>query len=245
MGAITLKDALESLDPANDAQWTADGLPRMDVVETLIGDKAITRIDVTEADLEFCREVSVQRRDEAKKAKEADEAQKAKEAKEVEEADEAKKAEEADEAKKAEEVELARKAEEKQNDTHPEMQTETPKINPQEQLRADILALDEQIKELGVEKNAIEKIITETQCQRDALQQKSFGSHSAKEDTKARMVFIKSQNKARAERYERGRRILQIVGKDGLNPKCRLDQAMTRKTARGTRRPPPRTPIQP
>ena len=208
MGAIALKDALESLDPANDAQWTADGLPRMDVVETLIDNKAITRKDVTEADPEFCREVATRRRDEAQKAKEA---------------------------------------EEKQDDTHPEVQAQTqaPKIDPQEQLRADITALDEQIRELGEEKNAIDKIIIKTQSQRDALQEKSFGSHSAKEDTKARMVFIKSQNKARAERYERGRKILQIVGKDALNPKCKLDQAMTRKTARGTRRPPARTPIQP
>lgn len=209
MGAITLKDALESLDPANDAQWTADGLPRMDVVETLIDNKAITRKEVTEADPEFCREVATRRRDEAQKAKEA---------------------------------------EEKQDGIHPEVQgrqEETPKIDPQEQLRADITTLDEQIKELGVEKNAIDKIITKAQCQRDALQQRSFGSHSAKEDTKARMAFIKSQNQARAERYERGRKILQIVGKDGLNPKCKLDQAMTRKTARGTRRPPARTPIQP
>jgi len=208
MGAIALKDALESLDPANDAQWTADGLPRMDVVEILIDNKAITRKEVTEADPEFCREVATQRREEAQKAKEA---------------------------------------EEKQDGTRPEMQTQTqaPKIDPQEQLRANIVILDEQIRELGVEKNAIDKIITKAQCQRDALQQKSFGSHSAKEDTKARMAFIKSQNKARAERYERGRKILQIVGKDGLNPKCKLDQAMTRKTARGTRRPPARTPIQP
>lgn len=206
MGAITLKDALESLDPANDAQWTADGLPRMDVVETLIDDKAITRKDVTEADPELCREVATKRREEAQKAKEA---------------------------------------EEKQDDT-PEVQAETErKIDPQEQLRAAIILLDEQIKELGIEKNAIDKIIHKTQQQRDALQQRSFGSHSAAEDTKARMAFIKSQNKARAERYERGRRILQIVGKDGLNPKCRLDQAMTRKTARGMRRPAARTPIQP
>lgn len=208
MGAIALKDALESLDPANDAQWTADGLPRMDVIEKLIDDKAVTRKDVTEADPEFCRWVATVRRDEAKEAKEA---------------------------------------EEKQDDTHPEMQTQTqaPKIDPEEQLRADITALDEQIRELGVEKNAIDKIIIKTQSQRDALQEKSFGSHSAKEDTKARMVFIKSQNQARAERYARGRKILQIIGKDGLNPKCKLDQAMTRKTARGTRRPPARTPIQP
>ena len=210
MGAMTLKDALETLDPANDAQWTADGLPRMDVVETLVDNKAITRKDVTEADPELCREVVTKRREEAPKAKEA---------------------------------------EEKRDDTLPEVQAglkeKAPKIDPQEQLRADITTLDEQIKELGVEKNAIDKIITETQRRRDALQEKSFSNHSAKEDTKARMVFIKSQNKARAERYERGRKILQIVGKDGLNPKCRLDQAMTRKTARGTRRPPARTPLQP
>jgi len=210
MGAIALIDALKSLDPANDAQWTADGLPRMDVVETLVDNKAITRKDVTDADPELCREVATKRL----------------------------------EAQKAQEAEVE-KAKENEDDTHPKVQTQTPKIDPQEQLRADIMTLDEQIKELGVEKNAIDKIIIKTQQQRDALQERSFGTHSAKEDTKARMAFITSQNKARAERYERGRKILQIVGKDALNPKCKLDQAMTRKTARGLRRPPARTPIQP
>lgn len=209
MGAITIKQALESLDPENDAQWTHDGLPRMDVVEKLVDDKAITRKDVTEADPEFCRDTA-----------------------------------------KVRNVAEAEKAKENENDIHPEVQagdkekTKAPQISPEEQLRADILVIDEAINDATADRTAIDKTITKMHAQRDALQNKCHRTHTPAADTKARMDFIESQNKARAARFAKGQMILKIVGKDGLNPKCKLDQAMMRKTARGTKRPPPRTPSQ-
>lgn len=48
-------DALGQLDPNNDEHWTADGLPRMDVIEGIVGDKAITRQQVTQAKPGFSR----------------------------------------------------------------------------------------------------------------------------------------------------------------------------------------------
>lgn len=46
--------ALAKLDVANDDHWTGDGLPRVDVIETLLGSK-ITRAEVTAAARSFNR----------------------------------------------------------------------------------------------------------------------------------------------------------------------------------------------
>lgn len=208
MGADKLKQAIYSLDPTVDANWTADGLPRMDVIEKLLNDKAITRQMVTDADPEFCRDVATKRRMEA---------------------------------------EAKAKAEERENDisnkVSEEGQKETPQeeqIDPEEQLQSDILKLDEQIREKIEARSKIEKEIDALNRQRDGLQEKSFGRHSAANDTKGRLKFIESQNKLRAERHKRGQQIIQIVGKQNLDPRSKLDRAMSRKTARGTKRPPAR-----
>lgn len=53
---MTIQQALTQLDPTNDDHWTADGLPRMDVVEGIVGDTKIKRKDVTDAAPKFTRE---------------------------------------------------------------------------------------------------------------------------------------------------------------------------------------------
>lgn len=57
---MTTKDdileALAKLDPADDTQWTDDGGPRMDVLQKLTDDKALTRAKVNEAAPQFSRE---------------------------------------------------------------------------------------------------------------------------------------------------------------------------------------------
>jgi acid stress-induced BolA-like protein IbaG/YrbA len=49
-------DALKLLEPTNDGHWTADGLPRVDVLAEMVGDKALKRGDVTKAAPTFTRE---------------------------------------------------------------------------------------------------------------------------------------------------------------------------------------------
>lgn len=56
---MNIAEALKELNPTNDEHWTADGLPRMDVVEGLIGDKSITRADVTNTQPDFNRAAAV------------------------------------------------------------------------------------------------------------------------------------------------------------------------------------------
>lgn len=61
---MNINQALATLDPENDDHWTSDGLPRMEVVEDLVGDKSIKRKDVTDADPEFTRETAKARKTE-------------------------------------------------------------------------------------------------------------------------------------------------------------------------------------
>lgn len=50
--------ALLQLDTNNDDHWTSDGLPRMDAVEAILGDKGITRQQVTAAKPGFSRTIA-------------------------------------------------------------------------------------------------------------------------------------------------------------------------------------------
>lgn len=51
-------DALLKLDINNDEHWTSDGLPRMDAIEAILGDKGISRQQVTAAKPGFSRAVA-------------------------------------------------------------------------------------------------------------------------------------------------------------------------------------------
>lgn len=53
---MTIQEALTQLDPANDAHWTTDGLPLVDVVRGLTNNPDVTRKDITEASPGFCRD---------------------------------------------------------------------------------------------------------------------------------------------------------------------------------------------
>lgn len=50
-----IRAALEKLDPADDTQWTDDGLPREGAVQTFANDKSLTRKDIQEANPGFQR----------------------------------------------------------------------------------------------------------------------------------------------------------------------------------------------
>ena len=57
MDKNNLGDALETLNPENDNHWTADGAPKLDALETIMGEK-VKRADVTKMFPLFTREVS-------------------------------------------------------------------------------------------------------------------------------------------------------------------------------------------
>lgn len=49
-----IRDALANLDVENDDQWTAEGMPRLDVVKEVVG-TAVSRADITAAAKSFTR----------------------------------------------------------------------------------------------------------------------------------------------------------------------------------------------
>lgn len=52
-----ISSALLQLDSGNDAHWTDDGLPRVDVVQTILKDPDVRRKDINEAQPGFARAV--------------------------------------------------------------------------------------------------------------------------------------------------------------------------------------------
>jgi len=58
MDKNNLGDALETLNPENDNHWTADGAPKLDALEMVMGEK-VKRADVTKMFPLFTRDVSI------------------------------------------------------------------------------------------------------------------------------------------------------------------------------------------
>jgi hypothetical protein len=52
----TIIEALQLLDVTNDDHWTADGLPRVDVIASIVNEKSLKRGDITKAAPTFTRE---------------------------------------------------------------------------------------------------------------------------------------------------------------------------------------------
>ena len=61
---MTILEALKKLDPANASHWTSDGLPKVDIVSSLVSDK-VTREDIAEIAPEFIRDGQVLPKDSA------------------------------------------------------------------------------------------------------------------------------------------------------------------------------------
>lgn len=53
---MTLTEALQSLDPANDSHWTGQGLPMVDIVRELAGDENVTRAAINEVAPDLTRD---------------------------------------------------------------------------------------------------------------------------------------------------------------------------------------------
>ncbi len=52
---MNIKEALKALDPADDEQWTADGMPRVDVVAKMVENEELKRVEITAAVPDFTR----------------------------------------------------------------------------------------------------------------------------------------------------------------------------------------------
>lgn len=70
---MEISTALDQLDAKNDEHWTSGGLPKMTVIETLVGDPSITRKDVEEARPDFNRGTASSTKPDPESVKDPDE----------------------------------------------------------------------------------------------------------------------------------------------------------------------------
>ncbi len=264
---MEIRHALAALDPKNDDQWTADGLPRVDVVANMTGDKALQRQDITDADPEFTREKALTAAANSENSDdEPDTQQPAAEAAEdapadggeaeapgIEAAGDDAGATEAVEAAEAPEMEEQPEPEEFEGPTIEEILELTPAevLNSPDLMEAYISAASaksielakvreeatEQLKVLGFRQELVSQVLAKHQR-----------ANPSKEPSEIQR-YIQRQAEARAVRAERAQAFIKAGTSatdvaEQLRVGSKLDQAMRqRKPSPGSTRPDPRLPL--
>lgn len=96
--------------------------------------------------------------------------------------------------------------------------------------------LDAAVNALRAEEDDIAKKIVVLERQRNKLYARTTGGYDHREDTKARLEYIRKQNELRTVRVAKAKEVANMVKAAGVR-KSPLDAAMERKTDRGTQRP--------
>jgi len=240
---MEIREALGRMDPADDSQWTADGLPRVDVVNELCGE-AHNRVDVTNAAPTFTRETLIELH--RQRASEQPE--------EVEEV-----VDEVEEEEQGEEEELPPVIE-PAVDEGP-LPTDLPSLDEVMKMqRADVLAsypltirckeaVSERINDKLREKSAIENELKQLNAKVQLLS-RAEAAHLRNNPRLAKMdpvkAYLESTKKARAERAYRAKRYVEAgTTRDDvvkqLDGRSGLDKALN-ATGKGRGRPQARKP---
>lgn len=214
--------ALRELDPLNDDHWTADGAPRMDALEALLGDKSVTRKEVVEAAPDFNREKAGTLGDESD--------------------------EEEGQTNGSQDEE---QEDEKQDpeDRDPDSELVIPTGMSEQEfvqwlltVKADDLpeleeTLKDQLNQIvrGIEQ--ARELLAKTRRAVSATRQRIDQVAPKASNQSAINDFIRAQTEARAAKVARRNEILKGVKADELDPRAPIDAAMARKTKRGTQRP--------
>jgi hypothetical protein len=229
---MELKEALMSMDPFDDDQWTGEGLPKVDFVASLI-EGNVTRKDITEAAPQFTREnmeVEVVNPDADNDAGDPD-------------PDADNDADDPDPDADKEEVvgvmadedlleaylngdplnerEAASFARELSDEGLPIFETI---------LIEQATKIDEEISKLETMKGHVKVSLAYTRANIKAR-------IPDKSNQEAIQDFIKAQAEQRGARIEATRELLKGVDLKSLDPRSAIDRAMARKTARGGKRP--------
>jgi len=221
--------ALSQLDPEQDNLWTADGSPMMDAVKQLAGDETITRAQlINEAptfsrmNMELPEPYNIR-----SMAPDDDEIAQAKAMSEIEDAKE-----------KDEEPPVAVGS--IQNDDEPPVEEAAPvKVKTRgEAYQEEYDLINVRYAELTSQKDDLEKELKQLARRQAQLSPYVTGSneYDHRKDMLGRKAYIDGQNKIRMERHEKHGQVLAALGvkTSGASP---LDQALSRKTARGMARP--------
>ena len=228
---MTIDEALKALDPKNDEHWTSDGSPRMDKLQELTGNEALTRKQVKEAAPTFSREttgeappetpgVSPETEQGATAAPPSEDAQ--------EDAPETPAEDAEDEEEQAPEPDVEDEADE---DAEEALAEET-------ELSAALAEADAELAAAEEELNARRKEVDKVRARRDQLVEAREREKTQHDDQIERMRFIKRQAALRAERAGEtalaNDLAMQARGLAGASP---LDQSMARRLGRGRDRP--------
>ena len=245
-----IKTALVHLDPENEDHWTADGRPRMDAVQRLLGDETITRAMVTNADPDFTREKLAESRKDAEQQA-GDQPQRAAE----QAGDQPQKA--ADQSKEA--SELAAAATEQQGLANDDDQEAQPAEAVSGVLDMTIVQVCSSMENMDAWQSAANALLSDLIKERDALnerinnisrvsaavtvQQERQRQREPNADTADVRAYLARQKQVREERAARA----QGLRDSGIDPAelaklvnsgSKLDTAMRqRKPARGSTRP--------
>lgn len=200
---MELLTALAQLDPLEDEHWTTDGVPRLDNLATMLGVPTVTRAQLRAVAPEFTRE----------NPKLPGAVQPAP-------------------VVAAAPTAAAVAAPAPAAPTEPELPAEAPPAERPELIR--LRAVDQEIVELHQQHDGIDTKLTALAREQESLQRFAPRTgYNHKDDQKARMDYIASQNASAAARAEKARAAA-VVAAATVSP---IDRAMARRTQRGGMRP--------
>lgn len=249
---MDIKEALSQMDPLDDDQWTQDGAPKVETVASLMNDFSVKRQDIVNAAPAFSRSNPVVEIEPPSDEETSDDETNEETSENEETSDEEKSDAEGEEG----ETQTSPEAEGEVNaddevvsvdaDEVPEEMLTTGNVNefiawlkkqPKDKLEhiereihlsADVVgAKAKKVREKELELRGYAKIV------RQAI--KAAFPNSTNQD--AIRAYIDSQNKERLERAKRRDEALRHLSAKDMDPRSPIDQAMARKTKRGTNRP--------
>lgn len=229
---MTIIQALKQLDVGNDAHWTASGAPLMSVMEELTGNSDLTRAMVTEAAPLFSRD-SPELPEETPGDTEQPKGDMSGETQtetppEVTE----------DPPEKPPETPLEQPTSENDEDEDDEGDEDESPEDRRARLLEEHKAAQEKVHEIRGALVEGKKMLEKAMAESDRIAEMLYEEPSHGANQQAITDYIKSQAKQRAARLNRRQKVLEALGPDEASGSAsQLDQAMSRKTKRGTHRP--------
>lgn len=268
---FTVRKALIGMDKANDDLWSADGLPRVGAVKQATGDQSVTRAMISEALPGFNRAWEPEQSDETDETQGDADADTDTDGADADElavddsigdgaADTPPETPETPEGQQPVDGGIPpadvingggdNQAGDDANETDPGGTQPNAVEAPKQQTQADVEAeraariaeIDQMVSELQIQRDEIGAQIDELHKTRNVLYNMGAPKRGHKADQLARMEVIKRSNQLRAEKHAARSALLKNVDMKSVNFKSPLDQAMARKTQRGTQRPPAQNP---
>lgn len=205
---MEIKEALAQLDAFDDDQWTADGLPKLDVVSGMVGER-VTRQQVTDAAPQFNRENM-----------------------ETDDAEEEGLREEEGEVTSDNLTEYL-SGEPMQQRQFAHFLSKVSK----EELTAFEAVLNDQLEELEERRAKTEDLYQRVKVSRSLVRNRIRVDMPDMSNQEAIRAYISRSHQVKSEKAEVSRDLLSKIDINALDPRAPIDRAFARKLQRGTKRP--------